>query len=235
MVSQSKRRIIYDAALAYLDNQQKIFPCRCSRKDIALAVSAPHVESRKALIYPGTCRDLPRNTIIKQSTWRYRVPESNVKFTDELLGTHRQSLHQDVGDFVLRRADGVYAYQLVVVVDDLLMGVTDVVRGADLLASTPRQIELFNKLGGVTPRFWHTPLLCDDQGVRLSKRNEATSVLSFRDAGGRAEALIGQLAAYVSLVPEGTILSAQELLEEVGTLADFRQKLQQSPQVLKYR
>ncbi|VAW86831.1 Glutamyl-Q tRNA(Asp) synthetase, partial [hydrothermal vent metagenome] len=173
MVSQSRRRIIYDAALTYLDNQQKIFPCGCSRKDIALAVSAPHAESRKALIYPGTCRDLPRNTTIKQSTWRYRVPESNIEFTDELLGMHRQSLHQDVGDFVLRRADGVYAYQLVVVVDDLLMGVTDVVRGADLLDSTPRQIELFNKLGGVTPRFWHTPLLCDDQGVRLSKRNEA--------------------------------------------------------------
>jgi len=235
IVSQSKRRIIYDAALAYLDHQQKIFPCQCSRKDIALAVSAPHAESQNVVIYPGTCRDLARSKSVEQSAWRYRVPKSNIKFTDELLGTHRQFLHQDVGDFVLKRADGVYAYQFVVVVDDLLMGITDVARGADLLDSTPRQIELFNKLGGVAPRFWHTPLLCDNYGVRLSKRNKTNSVLSFRDAGGRAEVLIGQLAAYVSLVPAGTILSAQELLEEIGTLANFRQKLQQSPPTLKCR
>lgn len=229
IISQFKRRTLYDAALAYLGDQQKIFPCGCSRKDIAQAVSAPHGGSQKALIYPGTCRDLITSKTSEQKTWRYRVPESNVEFTDQLLGVFRQFLHQDVGDFVLKRTDGVYAYQFVVVVDDLLMGVTDVVRGADLFDSTPRQIELFNNLGGVTPHFWHIPLLCDDHGVRLSKRNKANSVLSFREAGGRAETLIGQLAAYVTFVPEGTALSAQELLEEIGTLNHFRQKLQQAP------
>ncbi len=235
IVNQLKRQTIYDAALAYLDDQQKIFPCTCSRKDIALAVSAPHGGSQDTVIYPGTCRDLAKSKTSEQKAWRYRVPESDIEFTDKLLGSYRQFLHQDVGDFVLQRADGIYAYQFTVVVDDLLMGVTDVVRGADLFDSTPRQIELFNNLGGVMPHFWHIPLLCDDHGVRLSKRTKANSVLNFREAGGRAEALLGQLAAYVSFVPEGTILSVQELLEEIGTLDNFRQKLQQSPQTLKYR
>jgi len=235
IVSQFKRQTIYDAALAYLDDQLKIFPCGCSRKDITLAVSAPHGGSQEALIYPGTCRDSAKNKTSAQKAWRYRVAESSIEFTDKLLGVYCQFLHRDVGDFVLRRADGVYAYQFAVVVDDLLMGVTDVVRGADLFDSTPRQIELFNSLGGVIPHFWHIPLLCDDHGVRLSKRAEANSVLSFREAGGRAEALIGQLAACVFFVPEGTVLSAQELLEEIGTLDNFRQKLQQSPQALNLR
>jgi len=228
-ISQSKRKFIYDAALAYLGDQQKIFSCRCSRKDIAFAVSAPHQRTQEGLIYPGTCRSLSKNESFKACVWRYRVPESDVVFTDEVSGIYRQSLARDVGDFVLRRADGVYAYQFVVVVDDILMGVTDVVRGADLLESTPRQIELFHSLGGGVPRFWHVPLLCDAHGVRLSKRNGTKSISSLREAGERAEVLVGQLAASVSLVAEGAVLSAQELLEEIGTLNHFRQKLQQAP------
>lgn len=233
-ISQSKRKFIYDAALACLDDQQKIFSCRCSRKDIALAASAPHAGTKKVLIYPGTCRNLFRSEPLESRVWRYRVPESDVVFTDEVSGVYRQSLTREVGDFVLRRADGVYAYQFVVVVDDILMGVTDVVRGADLLESTPRQIELFNSLGGRVPRFWHVPLLCNAHGVRLSKRNEANSISSLREAGERAEVLVGQLAAAVFLVAEGTVLSAQELLEEIGTLHNFRQKLQQAPKVINH-
>jgi glutamyl-tRNA synthetase len=137
----------------------------------------------------------------------------DLSFYDELAGPVSQQLGREVGDFVVKRADQLFAYQLAVVVDDALMGITDVVRGADLLDSTPRQIALFQALGFAVPRFWHAPLMLDTQGKRLSKRDGSNSLSLMRDAGVGPEKVVGQLAASVGLVPAGKTLTPTELLK----------------------
>ncbi len=219
---QGSRNDFYHAALYELKREGRLFPCFCSRKDIAQAASAPHAPDSKAL-YPGTCRNtnaeevelIRRQKGNRIPAWRYRVPNHVITFDDQVAGSISQVLHQEVGDFVVRRADNLFAYQLAVVIDDTLMGITDVVRGADLLASTPRQIELFNALGFRVPQFWHVPLLTNETGERLSKRDGAESIAALRDHGASPEHIVGQLAASVRLVPPGSRLSARELLEEL--------------------
>jgi glutamyl-Q tRNA(Asp) synthetase len=168
---QSQRSEAYRTALARLEAQGLAYACGCSRREIADSGMGPD----GALIYPGTCRNglapgkAPRAT-------RVRVGDAVIEFEDAVQGTIRQDLAAEAGDFVLLRADGLFAYQLALVVDDAEQGISDVVRGADLLASTPRQIYLQRRLGLRTPRYLHLPAALDASGQKLSKQTRAAPV-----------------------------------------------------------
>lgn len=196
---QAERGDVYEAALARLAAAGHLFPCRLSRKDLEELASAPHGVSGLPP-YPPTLR--PTNLAPgwfdapdPDCALRFRVEAGTVAFDDRVVGRVEEDVRQSVGDFVLKRRDGVTAYQLAVVVDDLAMGVTEVVRGMDLLDSTARQILLVRALGGEPPTYAHVPLLVDAQGEKLSKRNESLTICSLRDVGARPEALVGWLAA----------------------------------------
>jgi len=212
---QSDRNEFYRTAFDSLRQDDRVFPCYCSRRDVRDAASAPHGGE---FVYPGTCRPGGSRQATASSSsrlppaWRFAVRGGVVCFHDCLQGMLRQDLAAAVGDFVVKRRDEVYAYQLAVVVDDALMGVTDVVRGEDLIDSTPRQIALQEALGLPTPRYWHVPVIRDDQGRRLSKRDGSASLDEYRDAGGTVESLVGRFAAELALVERGMVLSAKELL-----------------------
>lgn len=169
--AQSRRTARYEAALAQLVAAGRTYPCACARRALA---SAP-VGASGERIYPGTCRAgvPPALAARPQRAWRVRVDDAVVAFVDRLQGPQRQDLARDVGDFVVRRADALFAYQLAVVVDDAEQGVTEVVRGADLLASTPRQIHLQRLLGLPTPTYLHVPVAVDASGEKLSKQTRA--------------------------------------------------------------
>lgn len=226
---QSARNPQYQQAFQQLLDQDLIYPCYCSRKDIQQAASAPHADEYGP-IYPGTCRNPLKRTAIKlrhpgkAAAWRYRVPDRTIEFEDRVVGHTHQSLKREVGDFVIKRADGLFAYQLAVVVDDGMMGMTDVVRGADLLDSTARQIELFEALGYPVPSFWHVPLMLDDTGTRLSKRDGADSLDVSKQQGKNADAVLGYLAFSVGLIDEEQAISTQELFQGL-TLERLRDKL----------
>ena len=221
---QSRRDALYEYALRALHEQGALFPCYCSRKDIAQAASAPHDAHP---VYPGTCRQRRTPPPAGHTpAWRYRAPQRLIRYTDALSGPRRQALAREAGDFVVRRADGLFAYQLAVVVDDALMGVTDVVRGADLQDSTPRQIELFGALGYAAPRYWHVPLMRDERGRRLAKRDQDSSLQALRDNGMRPPDVIGMLAASLGWAGPGASLGAAELLERF-TPETFRTALQE--------
>lgn len=174
---QSARGERYAAALDTLVAAGLAYPCACTRREIADSqrrAGAP-LQRHGELPYPGTCRHgLPPGR--SPRAWRFRVPEGRVCFEDRLLGPQSQDVSAEVGDFVLRRADGLWAYQLAVVVDDADQGVTDVVRGADLLGSTARQIVLARALGLPSPRWMHVPVVAGEDGEKLSKQNGATAV-----------------------------------------------------------
>jgi len=217
--NQSQREEFYLDALETLRGQGKIFPCRCSRKDIAEAASAPH--GGRHSVYPGTCRNRGMGDDEKKFALRYKAPPRTVTFRDKIAGEQKQNLQREAGDFVVRRADGAFAYQLAVVVDDAMMGVTDVVRGADLLHATPRQLELHRALGRRPPEFWHVPLLHDQTGRRMAKRDGSDSLQQLRARGLSAEEVTGMLAAGLGWVKPGTALSAGELLGEFSGEGDF--------------
>jgi len=172
VVWQSRRTAAYEAALARLQERGLVFSCGCSRKEIL--ASAPH-PGDEGPVYPGTCREglAPGH---RPRAYRIRVPEGPLCFSDGVFGSQEQCLGTAVGDFVLRRADGLFAYQLAVVVDDAESGVNQVVRGADLLSSTPRQIYLHLCLGNAVPRYIHLPLALSAAGEKLSKRHGAVAV-----------------------------------------------------------
>ena len=175
VVRQSARAERYDFALKQLSDAGQIFACTCTRKMLGLATRNAWSE----LIYPGRCRELALVESAPAAALRLRVladPNAHITFTDRALGARTQRVDTDVGDFILRRSDGLYAYQLAVVVDDAAQGVTDVVRGEDLLMNTPRQIYLQRRLGYVTPRYLHVPLARDDAGEKLSKQTRATAI-----------------------------------------------------------
>jgi glutamyl-tRNA synthetase len=210
--TQLERAGFHGAAFNLLADAGRLFPCMCSRKDIREAASAPHGGS---IVYPGTCRvpgaRVPRRGELPPA-WRFIVPGGASCFHDCLQGIYRQDLEHEVGDFVIRRRDEAYAYQLAVVVDDACMGVTDVVRGDDLIDSTPRQIALQEALDLPTPRYWHVPVLRDERGERMSKRNGAASLDEYCEAGGTPERLIGQFARDLFMLDTDGPLSARELL-----------------------
>ena len=208
---QSQRTSLYEAALRELQSlpgetrravygdpppENIVYPCFCTRAELH-AASAPHRADGQT-VYPGTCRDLsPSETAARMKTrrpaLRLRVPDAAVSFTDGHMGPYRENPARDCGDFLVRRSDGVFAYQLAVVVDDALMGVTEVVRGADLLSSTPRQLLLYRLLNHPAPRFFHLPLLLSGGGRRLSKRDGDLGVSALRQRLSPEE-LTGRLA-----------------------------------------
>ena len=188
--TQSERFHLYRAAWEKLKARECIYPCTCSRKDILNALSAPH-ETEEEPIYPGTCRSNHRSQIVNRKfIWRFRVPDGEtISFVDGYQGEQRLVAGRDFGDFVIWRHDDIPAYQLAVVVDDAAMGVTEVVRGADLLVSTARQLLLYHALGLAPPDFYHCPLMTDESGLRLAKRHDALSLRVLRDRGETPEVL----------------------------------------------
>ena len=193
---QSERSAIYQQFYDVLWKKGLVYPCFCSRSQLH-AADAPH-RSDGQVVYAGTCRNLTpeqaaEKALRRPPAWRVRVPDETIGFTDGPLGDYEENLARDCGDFYLRRADGVFAYQLAVVVDDAFMGVTEVVRGADLLSSTPRQLWLYRTLGLNAPEFIHMPLLLAPDGRRLSKRDGDESLENLQ-AKYTPEEIIGRLA-----------------------------------------
>jgi glutamyl-Q tRNA(Asp) synthetase len=171
VVYQSERGEAYRAALVRLERKYLIYPCSCSRKEILDST----IRGIEGPVYPGTCQQ-PARPRISPAAWRIRTDSKPIEFTDALQGPVRQQLQQDIGDFVLRRSDGIFAYQLAVVVDDAEQGVTHVVRGEDLLNSTPRQIYLQRLLDYPTPCYFHLPIVVNARGEKLSKQTRAAPI-----------------------------------------------------------
>ncbi|HVU26874.1 MAG TPA: tRNA glutamyl-Q(34) synthetase GluQRS [Verrucomicrobiae bacterium] len=188
--NQSERMNFYRAALQKLRAGNFIYPCTCSRKDIQAAIAAPHAEDDEP-IYSGKCRANKESDVVgKQFSWRFRVPDGEtISFHDENFGEQKFVAGRNFGDFIVWRHDGVPAYQLACVVDDSAMQITEVVRGADLLASTARQILIYRALKLPPPRFFHCELLLDDHGQRLAKRHDALSLRKLRAQGKTPESL----------------------------------------------
>ena len=226
---QSHRTELYQLALQELYTKGLVYPCYCSRKDIREAASAPH---GKLPIYPGICSDkYPNITPDNEQpidgrlpAWRFKINDHEITFEDKLMGKFSQNLAQEVGDFVVRRSDGLFAYQLAVVVDDNDMGITDVLRGEDLLDSTSRQIALFKSLGANVPDFWHVKLMQDDQGNRMSKRDESDSLMQMQQQGASAESIVGLLAHSCGLADTNKPVSCKELLSDL-TITKFISRL----------
>ena len=189
--NQSERMHFYRAALEKLRAGGFIYPCTCSRKDIQAAVRAPHAEDDDEPIYPGICREKQKAESGKQKfSWRFRVNDGEtISFVDENFGKQRFVAGKDFGDFIVWRRDDVPAYQLVCVADDAAMQITEVVRGADLLKSTARQLLLYRALGYMPPKFFHCELMKDDSGVRLAKRHDALSLRALREQGSAPQDL----------------------------------------------
>ena len=201
--SQSERREWYLTAWRRLVEDGFLYPCTCSRKDVALAAGAPN-EGDDEPVYPGTCRPQrilalpggrgrpPLHEHPAGVNWRFRVPDGEeIGFTDLHLGRQRFVAGRDFGDFVVWRRDDVPAYQLACVVDDAAMGITEVVRGADLLKSTARQILLLRAMGTAIPEYYHCDLVRDESGIRLAKRHDALSIRSLRELGWSPERVRG--------------------------------------------
>ena len=205
------------AAPARLRGAGEVYPCFCTRAQLH-AASAPHREDGLT-VYPGTCRGLTPEDIARREAagrkgaLRLRVPEETVTFTDGHLGEVTEYLPTDCGDFLLRRSDGLFAYQLAVVVDDAAMGVTEVVRGADLLSSTPRQLLLYELLGWEAPEFYHFPLLLSLDGRRLSKRDGDLGLGALRERY-TPEEIIGKLAYLAGQNPGGGPRTPEALAED---------------------
>ena len=213
-VYQSQRTEIYAEFFQHLEQQGLIYPCYCTRAE-RLAASAPH-RSDGITVYDGRCRRLSGEeqaqlAASRRPAWRVAVPAEEFAFRDLCQGAYAEQLARDCGDFILRRSDGVYAYQLAVVADDALMGVNQVVRGRDLLDSTPRQIWLNQALGFVPPEYAHVPLLLAPDGRRLAKRDRDQE-LGMLQQRYTAPELVGHLACLAGLTPEYTPITPTQLI-----------------------
>ena len=225
---QSERTGLYDACFTRLTDRHLVFPCTCSRKDVRRAQSAPNLGQTEP-VYPGTCRpptgSPPAAGPMEQPvSWRFLTRDLEITSRDELSEPATQSLDRTVGDFVVRRRDGLYAYQFATVVDDGLMGVTDIVRGADLVGSMPRQLALFDALGFMRPRFLHVSLMRDRHGRRMAKRDGSDSLEEWKRRDGSPDRLIGELAFTAGLVGTASPTSCRELLCGL-TMRRFRESL----------
>lgn len=216
---QSERGAIYEHYLDLLTAEGLTYPCWCTRADI-MATQAPH-ETDGRIVYAGTCRKYvghpelieEQNFQGRKPATRLMVPDEVISFVDGHYGEQSVNLAQHCGDFVLRRGDGAWAYQLAVVVDDALMGVTEVVRGRDLLLSAPQQIYLYRLLGFEAPHFCHLPLLCNQEGQRLCKRDKSLDLGELRK-NYTAEEIIGQLAFHAGIISQPEKVSARELIAD---------------------
>lgn len=214
--SQSRRTVFYEDAFHHLKARELVYPCWCTRAQRLAAASAPH--PGEEVFDPGCpCARLThteRSALFaagRKPAWKIHAPDRVVTVNDGHYGTFSLNLAREAGDFILRRADGVFAYQLAVSVDDMLMGVTRVVRGRDLLSSAPQQTWLIETLGGTAPDYCHTPLLVSEGG-KLSKRLGSLSTQALRQ-NMRPEELVGELAALCGLLPKADPISAKDLLK----------------------
>ena len=212
---QSQRSKIYAHYFEKLLASDMVYPCFCSRGELH-AAEAPHASDGR-VIYSGTCSHLTQDerTVkakIRKPAWRVRTDNKPISFADAHYGIQSFNLAQECGDFIVRRSDGIYAYQLAVTVDDALMGVTQVVRGSDLLSSTPMQIYLYQLFGFTPPAFCHIPLLTEADGRRLSKRDGDLEISQLRERIGSPEPIIGLLAYLAGQIDKPEALKAENLL-----------------------
>lgn len=204
---QSERLDRYRDAVERLTERGHTYPCTCSRKEIAAIASAPHGEEGPR--YPGTCRSGPAHPD-REPAIRFRMPDPAPSFDDVV---HGRVTPKAADDFVILRKDGVFAYQLACVVDDAQMGITEVLRGDDLLPSTPRQIALYRALGLPEPRFFHVPLVVGPDGERLAKRHGAITLAELRERGFSSRSIVGRLAHGAGLLEEPREVEPRELIE----------------------
>ena len=207
----------YHDALLTLQRKSLLYPCRCTRRDIERAASAPHGDDHE-LRYPGTCRPLSGGKPGADSAvaaWRLLVPDEPVAFDDQLQGRISCNVQRQVGDFVVATKAGLPAYQLAVVVDDVRQGVTDVVRGDDLLDSTTRQILLYRYLypDRALPGWWHLPLVVGPDGRRLAKRHGDTRLSSYREQGVPVQRIVGLLGQWSGIIKSVRPMSIEEFRE----------------------
>ena len=212
---QQDRNEAYEEAFGLLEERAHVFPCFCTRADLH-AASAPHRGEK--IVYPGTCRSLTPHDVERRKgerspAWRLAAPDVDFEFDDLVQGSFHQNLMHECGDFVIRRSDGLFAYQLAVVVDDAQQGVNCIVRGMDLLVSTPQQVYLQDVLGYPHATYAHVPLIVGERDRRLSKRDRDAALDVLIARFGTAEALIGHIAAITGLIPEEEPIACENLLE----------------------
>jgi glutamyl-tRNA synthetase len=212
-VVQSDRIRVYEKAIEHIARVAEVYPCFCSRADLH-AASAPHA-SDGVPVYAGSCYGMSpdqchQRSLTRNPALRLHVTDGEIGFIDGLMGEFKQDLAHECGDFVLRRSDGVFAYQLTCVADDAENGITDVVRASDLLSSTPRQLLLYRLLDKRPPRFFHHPLLIGKDGRRLSKRNADLTISTLRKQGARSEQVIGYLATLCGHADQGEECTSNE-------------------------
>jgi glutamyl-tRNA synthetase len=216
---QSSRLPAYEGAISRLIASGDAYPCICSRKEVEAAASAPHAEDG-SLVYPGTCRgrfssiQAARDASGRPPCLRFAVPDGPIEFNDHFAGLRRFDVRRDLGDFVIAKSDGTPAYQLAVVVDDVEMGVNQIVRGDDLLDSTPRQLLLYRALGSTdqVPEYWHLPLIIGADGRRLAKRHGDTRLSAYRERGVKPDRLMALLARWCGL-PDATSIRPRDLIK----------------------
>lgn len=225
---QSARLDHYDAFFNRLKDGTLVFPCSCSRKDVQQAQSAPNL-GQVETVYPGTCR--PAGISSPQAllnnapvAWRFLTQNLAITSRDECAPPITVQLDASVGDFVIKRKDGLYAYQFATVVDDGLMAISDIVRGSDLKGSMARQLALFDALGFRRPRFLHVPLMHDAFGLRMAKRDGADSLDSWKNRDGSPVRLVGELAYSCGLLATARPVSCQELVGQL-TMQDFLRRI----------
>ena len=211
---QSTRTEVYDRYFGILQEMDLLYPCYCTRSQLH-SVNAPHL-SDGTYVYAGTCRNLTdaeRAAFHRAPSWRVKVPDKVWQLTDYAQGEYKENLAADCGDFVVRRADGAYVYQLAVTVDDGEAGVTEVVRGADLLSSAPRQMYLQSLFGFAHPRYGHVPMLLAPDGRRLSKRDQDLDLGALRSRFAAPE-LLGLLSYSAGIIDQNVPISLPELIAE---------------------
>ncbi|MFD1177313.1 tRNA glutamyl-Q(34) synthetase GluQRS [Paenibacillus puldeungensis] len=213
---QSQRTALYEEALARLKQDGRLYPCFCSRAELLAVAGAPHGLSSEGAPYSGKCRHLSEAERMKKAktkspSLRFSLGQEATLFVDGIAGPQHFPPGSG-GDFVVRRADGLFSYQLAVTLDDAAMEITDVLRGDDLLDSTPRQLHLYAALGLTPPAFAHAPLLLGEDGRRLAKRHGDFGISSLRRAGTRPETVIGWLAYISGLIDHPEDVKAQELV-----------------------
>ncbi len=234
---QTQRLPLYLLSLYELQRAERVYPCTCTRSDVAAAASAPHL-GQEGPRYPGTCAgrtvaDAAALAEMKQPyCWRLRTSNVVRQFRDLVAGEQQCNVARQLGDFVIAKGDGTPAYQLAVVVDDHAMGITEVLRGDDLLPSAFRQLELYDFFGWEPPAFAHVPLVIGPDGRRLAKRHGDTRLATLREQGVAAERLVGVLAWSCSLLPNNRPVSAHELLADFSLDRLPRQPLVLTPEMV---
>jgi glutamyl-tRNA synthetase len=212
---QTARLAFYDTVLSRLRAAELVYPCTCTRTDVERAASAPHAE-HEGPVYPGTCsarQSADAALLDGPFAWRFRIPQQTPEFLDMFLGPVQLDLRQAGGDFVVWKSSGTPAYQLAVVVDDAAQGVTEVIRGDDLLLSTPRQLLIYQALDLSPPRFAHVPLVVGPDGRRLAKRHGDTRLSAIREAGVPPQRLLGLLAWSCGWLDQPAPMTTAELLD----------------------